>query len=277
MEIKHKKLIIIGIISIVFIGVLIYFIVKLNKKDQKYKVTNGDIKIEGENTVITFKQDGSFTPGTGMTNIDLFMVGGGGAGGISFNYNGSGGGGGGGIIQKSIEVIPSKEYNITIGSGGVNTATKNGEVITSNNANGNNTTFGDITAPGGNQGSNGTNVVIPGSSAISGQGGQGGQGLSVNGVAMPGVVNILSNYYGGGGGGGSGGGAGLSEVSANGIGGGGHGASPQNSTKTEINGAPNTGGGGGGNGGIHTLIDGKGNVSGDGGSGIVILKFKTKQ
>ncbi len=237
---------------------------------------NPNITTTGDNTIITFKENGTFTPRVKMI-IDLFMVGGGGAGGISFYFNGSGGGGGGGIIQKSIEVISGKDYNIKIGSGGVNTATITNDVITSNDGD---TLFGDITAPGGKQAGNGANNMTPGSSGIPEQDGQGGQGGSSGSSDDPteGVLNKISAYYGGGGGGG---GASEKTIGASGNGGGGKGASmvEKKLTRTAINGTPNTGGGGGGGGGHHTFLEDKevGNVSGDGGSGIVILTIDRKQ
>ncbi len=65
---------------------------------------------------------------TGVTSIELFLVGGGGGGeysasyynsyNSSYNYGDGGGGGGGGVIQQTLPVTPGETYGITIGAGG---------------------------------------------------------------------------------------------------------------------------------------------------------------
>ncbi len=245
-----------------------------NPKD-KYTVENGDVTKEGENTVITFKQDGKFTPKVNMS-VNVFAVGGGGAGGISLYWNGSGGGSGGGIVQQEVELTSNTGYDIKIGSGGVNDFGT--DITTTALGKGNDTSFGTtLVAPGGNPATNSPNNFIGGSSAIVGQNGNGGNAVN-DGAGLPGILNNLSTNYGGGGGGGGH----YGVDGGTGVGGGGNGGNggtnfiDETPGKFPTNGSDNTGGGGGGWGGstVRSLGIAK---SGNGGSGIVILTFKTNQ
>ena len=246
----------------------------------------------------------SWTCPTGVSNVEVLVVGGGGGGG---NYNSAGGGGAGGVIYNAnFSVTPGTPYAITVGAGGRGGSGNN----TTTPANGSNSVFGSLTAYGGGFGSPNTQNSVGGGSGVVGSGGGGGNTYTLGGVPTGGQGNAGgtaiggatgSPNYGGGGGGGAaqpggdatsnygggggngrafdisgtltyyGGGGGGSVQSggtpgAGGLGGGGAGGS----SLAGVAGTANTGGGGGAGGyGSGTTYAG-----GAGGSGVVILRYK---
>lgn len=232
-----------------------------------------------------FTSSGTFTPGAGVRNVQLLVVGGGGGGG----NGGAGGGGAGGVVYiPNFAVTPSVGITATIGAGG------------SANANGVSSSFGSIVAygggrggastdvsygsnsgpyPGGSGGGSGATSTVVGSGAPGSSqgsagglaptigpfpaGGGGGAGQvgqngasGVNGNGGAGVYIPIFSSYGASGyfGGGGAGGYGGNTVGSGGLGGGGG---------TGVNGTANTGGGGGGNGA----------TANSGGSGVVIVAW----
>jgi len=156
--------------------------------------------------------------------VDYLVVGGGGAGGSTDEGVGAGGGGAGGLLQGTL-TIPANSYPIYVGSGG-------SPVIRNRGQNGENTSFGNITALGGGGGgtwtqSNGLRTPNSGGSGGGGSGGlvertssgasgtvsqgfQGGSGASSN----------TDGFLQSGGGGGGAGGQGSAGTSTNGGNGG---------------------------------------------------------
>ena len=263
------------------------------KKVEKHAVvTSGAVEtIDGDFTVLTYLNNGTFNI-TQDLNISYLLVGGGGAGGNATN---GGGGGAGGFLTNitGFNLVPAN-YDIIVGTGGL------GFTLSSGDNGGNTTAFGFI-AWGGGGGGGGAGVGFVGKLGGSGGGGN-FQSSRVGGVGIAGQGNnggtgSGSSPFGGGGGGGAGavggdgngagvGGAGLSSIIFNGtilwysggaggseqttqrvggIGGGGNGATQVGASASDgING---TGGGGGG-----SADD---NAIGFGGSGIVIIRYLT--
>jgi hypothetical protein len=156
--------------------------------------------------------------------LDYLVVGGGGAGGILYGGNG---GGAGGVITGTTSIIFGKQYEISIGAGGLSRANKYGysntqtqtistiNYVYSGPLPGNPTTFDDITAQGGGWGAHNifnTNIdpYMPPSSGGSGGGGNPpGDGIAGQGNAGgTGAGDATSGFGGGGGGGGQVGGNG---------------------------------------------------------------------
>jgi len=217
----------------------------------------------------------------GITSVNYLIVGGGGSGGAS-GIAAAGGGGGGGMLEGTAAI--GANTTLIVGDGGA------GVVGTPSNYgnNGQNSTFGSVTADGG--GGGGYDNGLPGGSGggggyyagtggagTAGQGYDGGAGGSnpagggggtgeagnTDGTAYGGDgrnSTIVYPFipYGGGGGGGYYRGVGLSRYFPGGDGGGGEGGSGS---------TPGTDGLGGGSGGLG------GGTSGDGGSGTVIVAY----
>ena len=195
-------------------------------------------------TVRTYANAGTFTwvcP-FDVTSIIVECWGGGGAGGAATgNIASAGGGAGGGYVYNaSIPVVPNTTYTITVGSGGVASAT----LV----KNGGSSWFGSVStilAIGGNGGD-----IASGASSVSNGGASVSSG-NVNGTISTyggaGATAILANS------GGSGGGAGTSVNGNPGVG---------------INGGAAVAGGGAGSLGRSTSAEGiAGGVAGAGGSG----------
>lgn len=250
-------------------------------------------KISGSKT---FTSSGSMSVPSGVTQIQIFGVGGGGAGGKADGYCGGGGGGG---YTKTVEasVSPGQTIAVTIGSGGgassysaqrggsggqtiVKNSSTNVTLLTANGgqgAYGGGNDFSDIryTNTGGNGGSGGgscspntnTPKAVGGSDgengvthSIYGNGGS-GQGSTTRKFAVPGEA-----LYAGGGGAGNGN---LGDGCAGGSGGGGRGGGGKSPYYAATAGTANTGGGGGGGGEDRsTTIPGA-----NGGSGICIIRW----
>ena len=241
-----------------------------------YTYTGSHNMVKDESTgnwVLYLKSSGTlrFTDNL-LTNIDVFLVGGGGAGGISGDY---GGGGGSGYVKTTTNISASlnTNYTITIGSGGAAVA---GFGTNQNGGNGSATTGFNQTANGGQGGRASMGYAYYGKGGSGGSGGGGtdvgknqggsdgsnGNGWSTSWGAGAGVTTRefgasgATLYAGGGGGGPSGPG---------GAGGGGNG-SPRNVSYAAGSGTANTGGGGGAASADHQ--------SGAGGSGIFIIRNK---
>ena len=245
----------------------------------------------------------SWTCPTGVTSIEVLVVGGGGSAGSRH----PGGGGAGGLLYNSaFPVVPGTAYSVTVGTGGAG-------VILTSNINGNNGTssvFGTLTAVGG--GAGGTYLINGFSGGSGGGGGEGGTtigGAGTTGQGHPGggQRNAVATYGGAGGGGGAGGpgtdggvwavngvgrpgagGPGLAFAISgtmtyyagggggaaynslgNSLGGQGGGGNGVLASATPPSGTASTGGGGGGNATGTTLSY----YSGSGGSGTVIIRY----
>lgn len=212
-------------------------------------------------TYITSK--GGWVAPAGLPAISALVVGGGGGGG----YNSGGGGSGGGVVFTSPTVI-SGNLTVRVGAGGEGASTT-GELPSS----GFTTTFGAISAAGGNPGGNYPTSQLGGSGVVtstgtSGSGGSGAPNNSTSGSAgsagyQSAISGTTTRYSGGGGGGGWGGSTGGG---AGGDGGGGAGGITN--SRAGKNGTTNTGGGGGGG-------SSAGFLGGDGGSGVIIVRWIT--
>ncbi len=274
---------------------------------------NGVVSTAGSDTVITYSTTGTstFTPPTGVTNVQYLVVGGGGAG---SSQHGAGGGGGG-VVAGTLAV--SSATTVTVGAGGVGSATN---VQSTAGADGSDSVFGSITAGGGGGGGAGYSATVSNGRAgraTNGNGGGAGGGPNVgtggagNGSGFSGGINASGGVAGhGGGGGGAGaaggnatggssgvgtpgaGGAGAASTitgssvtyagggggggwtvdgGAGGAGGGGKGGKSNVPTAAAVSGTANTGGGGGG------CTDGSASYAcGSGGSGVVIVRFVTQ-
>lgn len=256
-----------------------------NQSEASVKATGGQVYMDGSYIYHVFTTSGKFTPNQSVT-ADILVIAGGGAG----ASNNPGGGGAGGLLAHTSQSLTAQDYSVVVGAGGAFTSAKTGP-------NGNNSSFGALTASvgggggarraeaAGNGGSGGGAGEYVGSTAGTGTAGQGNAG------------GVRRN--GGGGGAGGAGNSGDSGVSATaaqgGIGsstysswgaatntgyniggtyfyaGGGSGytwftGSPagqtasSGGTATNVSGAANTGAGGGADGG-------------SGGSGIVIVRY----
>jgi hypothetical protein len=210
---------------------------------------------------------------------------------------GGSGGGAGGYITRTVNVLNSNVYTITVGAGGAGGWESFSQKGTNTSISGtqlSNTAFGGGPASGPDYNTNGTPPHGSGggsssagyaSTATAGQGnngatvygGNGGGGggagaaatTSIGGIGLQNSITGNNSYYAGGGGGGGdiGGGAG----SVGGFGGGGTGGTYNFTTNRTgpgagQNGTTNTGGGAGG---------GTGGQGGTGGSGVFILSVPT--
>ena len=252
--------------------------------------TNGKCQVK-------FLADGTFTVPSGVTTVDLLVVGGGaGGGGVSAGTGDTGAGGAGGQARTIMgtAVTPGAEIPVTVGTGGAGGTTGVG-------ADGALSSFGSpldlntllTRAFGGYAGSTSSRggqtlansvgyITIPGgvgdlqgSGGGGGSGGDGGKGGAVTGGAGTGIggsggagVDAATDFAltgstifgaGGGGAGTTTGGQGGAATAGNGGGG----ASPAGQSATANFG----GGGGGGNG---TAVGGSG---GAGGSGVVLVQY----
>lgn len=242
-------------------------------------------RIPSKLTILIFSDVGEtyWTPPPYVNNIEYLIVGGGGGGGGAYDTGSAGGGGAGLVLTGNMSVIPNTNYKITIGNGGdggrgtktdtpYETDGTDGSysalasVIASGGIGGKRSRYiGEEPGKGGNQ-ANGVNVPSGGYGSGNGQsgknGGGGGGNLSNgNGPTFPPDISI--------------GGLGLvSNISGNDVtyGSGGQGGQTKTSN-AGANGLINTGNGG--NGASANSSDGK--YGGSGGTGIVILKYYTRQ
>ena len=214
--------------------------------------------------VHTFISSSAFNCPKTIDNAEILVVGGGGGGG----GDGGGGGGGGGIVHKTSQTIPSKNYVVVVGRGGVgNIATSGGSSSSGNGLDSSIDITGVEVAKGGGGGATRTHGGS-GSNGGSGGGGAGGSvsqtnsGLGVSGQGSNGGKGYNDNFASSGGGGGGKNAAGIQAAERVG-GSGGEGYT------SSISGTPyvySSGGGGGRSGGAGTAGSG-GNGAGKGGTG----------
>jgi hypothetical protein len=257
-------------------------------------------------TIVSITSSQAWVAPTGVSLVDLFMVGGGGSSGITaangYSGGGTGGGGGGGtVFAQNITVVPGTSYSIVVGGGGAKTPSNNPSDGPSPTPSGSSSTAFSRTAFGGN-GAPGSGY---GAGAANGTGGPGGGGSNYsdgqvsggqgNGnISQGGAGGDASGSRGGGGGGAGGagatgsgggnGGTGVTQFSVTLGGGGGGGGTDGGGTGGSGGGASgvtgfigtnataNTGGGGGGIRGGNGSSDPY-NESGGGGSGRVIIRY----
>ena len=204
----------------------------------------------------------SWTAPTGVTQVEVLVVGGGGGGG----YNGGGGGGAGGLLYSAAyTVVPGTSYTVTVGTGGVG-----GSGSTVLGSVGTNSVFDALTASGGGGGN--SRSTTSGTTA----GGSGGGGASAsNGFSSSAGTGVAGQ--------GTAGGVGTaSDLGANAAGGGGGGAGNSgqvgsyvlaggggNGLNFSITGTPTWYAGGGGGGTcVNGLNPAQGGLGGGGGGGI---------
>lgn len=98
----------------------------------------------------TFTSPGTFVVSASPATIEVLVVAGGGGGG-NWNTGGNGGGGGGagGVVYHSAMQLSIGSYSVTVGSGGSRNPSPNGSFV---GANGQDSTFGGLTAKGGGGG-----------------------------------------------------------------------------------------------------------------------------
>ena len=259
--------------------------------------------------VESFTSSGTFSVPSGVTAVNVLVVGGGGSGGIS-NYGGNGGGGAGGLIYRpGFPVTPGGTVTVTIGDGD---PARSGQT---NGFRGQDSVFGTLTAEGGGGGGG------MGSPAQAGQPGGSGGGTGENpgtfgtgtqptqpgdsgtyGFGNPGGDYTGGGYSAGGGGGAGaagttaggpsvtghggigkaysisgtsvyyagGGGASMNNPASAGSGDGGQGGGGWGGKQGQRDAQPGTANRGGGGGGSNAQL---GTNSGGGGKGIVIVQY----
>lgn len=160
------------------------------------KLANKPSPAPSGKTIIT--TSGNWVCPTGVTQIDVLIIGGGGGGEYGSGGNGSGGDGGGGgqVLRKVVAVTPGTSYPITIGAAGAGMPMGGGS--SGGSAGGSTTAFG-FTAVGGLRAGNQVTHQNGGHGAFSQQV---GTGLAVATPAGDGGSGRFG--YGGGGGGGDG-------------------------------------------------------------------------
>lgn len=244
--------------------------------------TNCTTLIIGTDVVHIFNQDGTFTPPSGVTEVEYLVVAGGaGGGGLpgGGNFGGAGGGGAGGLLSSTgYTVTPLQGYNVVIGAGGAS-----GVGNTSQGGNGGDSSFDTITATGGGGGASG------GVSNAGQDGGSGGGGRITGNPGGNGIAGQGND--GGGGANGAGGGGGVGSAGADGAGntGGAGGAGVSSSITGSVvtyaaggdggnysaraNGTAGTAGTGNGGSGASGGNGGAAVDGGAGGSGMVAIRY----
>jgi hypothetical protein len=160
---------------------------------------SGGTKIESNNvTYHVFFEPGPFNVSLGGV-VDFLMVGGGGA--MTSNY-GSGGGGGGVAHGQSFPVT-IQDYPVIVGAGGTGKASPGLTEAATESAQGNNTTFGGVTALGGGCGfhdafegstpATAKGRVNGGSGGGTGDDAQGGAGVGLQ-PSQPTHGGLVTNY-----------------------------------------------------------------------------------
>lgn len=162
----------------------------------------------------TFNTSGTYTPPTGSTNAEVWIVGGGGGGGGAGPRHGGGGGAGAYITTT---VATNAPVSVIVGSGGTAGTTFNTSTRGTDGGTGGSSSFGNVTANGGGFGGR--------SEGAGGSGGCGGGAGGIAGAGTGGAGNVgfaggASQYDAGGGGGGMGSAGGAATFNA------GNGAAP---------------------------------------------------
>lgn len=242
-----------------------------------------------QSSTATFTSSGTWTVPTGVTSVELLVVGGGGGSGTG---NGGGGGGGEVIETASYTVVPGANLTVTVGAGG-----GRAPYNTFKGSNGDDSAFDAITAKGG--GGGGSVLTVGGANGSGSQAGGGGGSAIVTGASGGGGTQRGGSgttdgggtqaAAGGGGGGGAGAGTGTNgdyTTNTGGTGGDGitsaitgswvyYGGGGGGGSNTAGSGGQG-GGGSGGGAGVANTGGGGGGASGGGGaggSGIVIVKW----
>lgn len=221
--------------------------------------------LAGTTTVSTFTTVGNnyWVAPTSVYTVEVLVVAGGGSGG----FDAGGGGGGGGVVYASIySVTPGTAYSFSVGVGGASIST-----YAYNGLPGSNSTFGTLTAIGGDGGydNHAQQQVGTGNGRTGGCGG--GQGAAHAAISGPGFGTSGQGYNGG-----------TSTVNCCGGGGGGAGAVGGNATNSlpgaggigflsSITGTPLYYGGGGGGGTWSGFTGGTGGSGGGGAGGSTTL------
>lgn len=174
---------------------------------------NVSIAVTGNDCLLYFYGNSTWTPATGYSTVRFLLVGGGAAGRID---GGGGGGGGGGLAHSSLTISSGVTANVVVGAGGNADSQSNGgqtKLDTNNDgtfewtANGGSVGGGWDTRLGGTAGS--ASVQTGASVLTGGNGGAGPATQTVGTAAAGGGANGFTSditgttyYYGGGGGGG---------------------------------------------------------------------------
>ena len=262
--------------------------------------------------VVSYTSTGSasFSVPTGLTAVEVLVIGGGGGGGGATGFEGGGGGGAGGVLySSSTPVTPGGSVPVTVGAGGPGAAAQSSQPPNTApaylNGNGGNSAFGPLTAigggvgggqywdgrPGGSgggmsgngngapgsgtsgQGNPGGSTVGGGNAAATGAGGggAGGSGTPANTGAAPGGVGVSYSISGSSVVYAGGGGGGGAENGSSGGSGGNGGGGNGSSNRGGTAAQPGTTNRGGGGGGL-TNSGGTGS-GGSGGPGIVVIRY----
>ena len=207
-------------------------------------------------TVQSFTSTGAqtFTVPSGITQVKVLAIAGGGAG----TNRGGGGGAGGFVIHNSYPVTPGGSVPLNVGSGG--SGPGNTTPDTASGGDGQNTTFGSITAQGGGGGGGHEDNGRAGGSG-GGGGRDGGPTGTSNGPGQQGPSGGGTGY-------GNPGGASTQPGGANGGGGGGAGgAGAQGGASAMNSNTPMYSGGAGGSGRADSITGSSVTYAGGGGSG----------
>ena len=241
-----------------------------NTADRSFSIT---VKSPVTNS-FTNTGSSTFSVPTGVSSVEVLVIGGGGAGGGATGFEAGGGGGAGGFVSHpSFPVTPGGTVAVNVGTGGSGLTNQPNNPQPGSGfapANGGPSTFGSLTALGGGHGGGQYYNGIPGGSG----GGEGGNGYGSPGPGtQPGQSNPGASQYGNPGGAST---PGLNANSAGAAGGGaGGGGSPAGSTggpggsgrASSISGSPVTYAGGGGGAGNQNGSGGGSGGPGGGGNG----------
>jgi len=203
----------------------------------------------------SFTSSGTFAVPSGVSSVDVLVVGGGGAGGKGSSQGGGGGGAGGLIYRPGFTVTPGGTITVTVGSGGGDNTSAGGR-----GDDGQDSVFGTLTAKGGGAAgcfNTPTHSNNTGQSGGSGGGGSGNYGNGTGGTATQPTQPGESGQYGFG----NPGGRGSNNNADPGGGGGGAGAAGEDRHTAS------TVGGQGGAGKAYTIADGSTSVYYAGGGG----------
>jgi uncharacterized repeat protein (TIGR02543 family) len=142
------------------------------------------ISKEGNNCIVRFTNPGvtTWSAPTGVSAVDVLVVGGGGGAG----FDAAGGGGGGAVVERlGQSVTPGSSYSIAVGAGGATSQSVGGQA-----QDGGSSTFGTITAVGGGGGgsknANGRGVIGAGGGG-GGHANPGNNGVTLGGTPSSGA------------------------------------------------------------------------------------------
>jgi mucin-19 len=188
----------------------------IRAKDAASNISDRAFSLTVNAPVITsFTTSGTFSVPSGLTSINVLVVGGGAGGGKSPGNGGGGGGAGGLIYRPGFSVTPGGTVTVTVGDGGGATG---GFASNAPSVNGQNSVFGTLTANGGGSGGAHGSGGNPGGSG--GGAGRDSNGAAAGSATQPNQPGESGNY----GFGYAGGIDGSSSGSSTGGGGGGAGA-----------------------------------------------------